>query len=150
MGKSKIDLGTEAPVVITGNTTVLELVAAGVIKITQLETWNRRLEKGVEKQQDDLTQTRANQAIAFYLGSEYPFAPVSSNEELHSRRSERVGGKRFAFGLKATEKALLKFGISRRMIEKAFSQMRDEGVMMSTKGICANNAHTRHAIIKAS
>ena len=135
---------------ITPTTTLEELIGLGIIKSAQLDTWNRRLEKGVEKQQDDLTQIRANQAIAFYLGSEYPFAPVSSNEELHTRRSERVGGKRFAFGLKATEKALLKFGISRRMIEKAFAQMRDEGVMMSTKGICSNNAHTRHAIIKAS
>ena len=41
----KSPLKTKAPVVITGNTTVLELVEAGVIKITQLQVWNKRLER---------------------------------------------------------------------------------------------------------
>ena len=133
---------------ITPTTTLAELISLGIIKTAQLDTWNRRLSKGEERAQDDVTQTRANQVVAMYLGSVYPFAPVTDNTELHERRTETVDGKRFAFGLKATEKALLKFGISRRMIEKAFAQMREDGVMMSTKGICSNNAHVRHAILR--
>ena len=144
MGKSK----SQKSIVITGDTTLETLISLGIIKSSQLDTWNRRLSKGEEKVQDDITQSRANQVVAMYLGSVYPFAPVTDNYDLHERRSEKVDGKRFAFGLKATEKALLKFGISRRMIEKAFAQMRDEGVMMSTKGVVSNNAHVRHAIIK--
>ncbi len=147
MGKS------QKSIVITGDTTLKTLISLGIIKSAQLDTWNRRLSKGEEKVQDDITQTRANQVVAMYLGSVYPFAPVSDNYELHERRAESVsfkdGKSRFAFGLKPTEKALLKYGISRRMIEIAFAQLRSEDVMMSTKGIVSNNAHVRHAIIKA-
>ena len=143
---------SQKSIVITGDTSLKTLIDLGIIKSSQLDTWNRRLSKGEERVQDDITQDRANQVVAMYLGSVYPFAPVEDNVELHERRSESVsfkdGKARFAFGLKATEKALLKFGISRRMIEKAFAQMRDDGVMMSTKGICSNNAHVRHAILR--
>ena len=132
---------------------ISELIALGLIKPAQLESWNRRLERKNEKSADALDQTRANQAVAFYLGMTYPTAPVEDNSELHDRRSESVdfkdGKSRFAFGLKPTEKALLKYGISRRMIEIAFAQLREEDVMMSTKGIVSNNAHVRHAIIQA-
>ena len=131
---------------------ISDLIALGLIKPAQLESWNRRLERKNEKSLEAVDQTRANQAVAFYLGSVYPFAPVENNSELHDRRAESVsfkdGKSRFAFGLKPTEKALLKYGISRRMIEIAFAQLRSEDVMMSTKGIVSNNAHVRHAIIK--
>ena len=132
---------------------ISDLIAFGLIKPAQLDAWNRRLERKNEKSADALDQTRANQAVAFYLGMTYPTAPVENNAELHDRRAESVsfknGKSRFAFGLKPTEKALLKHGISRQMIEKAFTQLRSEGVMMSTKGIASNNAHVRHAIIKS-
>ena len=141
-----------ATTTITPTTTLAELISLGIIKTAQLDTWNRRLSNGKQKAMDEITQWRANQVVAMYLGSVYPFAPVANNVELHERRAESVsfkdGKSRFAFGLKATEKALLKYGISRSMVEKAFAQMREDGVMMSTKGICSNNAHVRHAIIK--
>ena len=137
---------------ITPTTTLAELISLGIIKTAQLDTWNRRLSKGEERVQDDITQDRANQVVAMYLGSVYPFAPVTDNTELHDRRSESVsfkdGKARFAFGLKATEKALLKYGISRQMVEKAFAQMREDGCMISTKGVVSNNAHVRHAILR--
>jgi hypothetical protein len=129
--------------------TLKDLIDLGIIKSSQIDTWNRRLTKGDEKNQDIMTQERANMAIAFYLGGEYPFAPVTNGEELHSHRSETVNGKRIAFGLKASEKALLKYGISRRMIEKTFSHLKEAGHMLSTKGICTNNAHVRHGILKS-
>jgi len=139
---------------ITQETTLAQLISLGIIKSSQIDTWNRRLEKGAEKAQDNITQDRANQVVAVYLGMTYPFAPVEDNVELHERRAESVsfksGKSRFAFGLKSTEKALLKYGISRRMVEKAFEVLRDQGAMISTKGVVSNNAHVRHAIIKAS
>ena len=133
--------------------TLADLINLGLIKPSQIQTWNKRLARKTEKTLENLDQTRANQAVAFYLGGAYPTAPVEDNSELHDRRSEAVdfknGKSRFAFGLKPTEKALLKYGISRRMIEIAFAQLREEDVMISTKGIVSNNAHVRHAILKA-
>ena len=133
--------------------TLADLIKLGLIKPSQIQTWNKRLARKNEKSADAVDQTRANQAVAFYLGGAYPTAPVEDNSELHDRRSESVdfkdGKSRFAFGLKPTEKALLKYGISRRMIEIAFAQLREEDVMISTKGIVSNNAHVRHAILKA-
>jgi hypothetical protein len=138
---------------ISQNSTLKDLILLGLIKSSQIDSWNKRLARKNEKTQDDVDQTRANQAVAFYLGCTYPNAPVENNSELHDRRSETVdfkaGKSRFSFGLKPTEKALLKYGISRRMIEKAFTQLRDDDVMISTKGIVSNNAHVRHAILKA-
>jgi hypothetical protein len=133
--------------------TLKDLIALGLIKSSQLDSWNKRLARKTEKTLENIDQTRANQAVAFYLGCTYPNAPVEDNSELHDRRSETVdfknGKSRFSFGLKPTEKALLKYGISRRMIEIAFAQLREEDVMISTKGIVSNNAHVRHAILRA-
>tara|TARA_R110001583_G_scaffold155378_1_gene307059 strand:+ start:450 stop:935 length:486 start_codon:yes stop_codon:yes gene_type:complete len=133
--------------------TLKDLIALGLIKSSQLDSWNKRLARKTEKTLENIDQTRANQAVAFYLGCTYPNAPVEDNSELHDRRAEAVdfknGKSRFSFGLKPTEKALLKYGISRRMIEIAFAQLREEDVMISTKGIVSNNAHVRHAILRA-
>ena len=133
--------------------TLADLINLGLIKPSQIQTWNKRLARKTEKTLENIDQTRANQAVAFYLGTAYPFAPIVDNGELHNQRFESVSFKdrksRFAFGLKPTEKALLKYGISRRMIEIAFAQLREEDVMISTKGIVSNNAHVRHAILKA-
>ena len=133
--------------------TLKDLIALGLIKSSQLDSWNKRLARKTEKTLENIDQTRANQAVAFYLGGAYPAAPVEDNSDLHDRRSEAVdfknGKARFAFGLKPTEKALLKYGISRRMIEIAFAQLREDDVMISTKGIVSNNAHVRHAILRA-
>ena len=138
---------------LTTTSTLADLIKLGLIKSAQIDSWNRRLARKDEKSAEVVDQTRANQAVAFYLGGAYPTAPVENNSELHDRRSESVdfknGKSRFAFGLKPTEKALLRFGISRRMIEIAFAQLREEDVMISTKGIVSNNAHVRHAILKA-
>ena len=138
---------------ISQTSTLKDLIALGLIKSSQLDSWNKRLARKTEKTLENIDQTRANQAVAFYLGCTYPNAPVEDNSELHDRRSETVdfknGKSRFSFGLKPTEKALLKYGISRRMIEIAFAQLREDDVMISTKGIVSNNAHVRHAILRA-
>ena len=131
MGKSKSPLATEAPVVITGNTTVLELVAAGVIKITQMETWNKRLARGIEKRQDSLSQSRCDQAVAFYLGATYK--PGFDNR----------------FRKKPIEKALLSSGISRSMMDKSIKRLVDEGHLVNNADQVNNQCHTRHWIPEA-
>ena len=131
MGNSKSPLTTEAPVVINGNTTVLELVAAGVIKITQMETWNKRLERGAEKRQDSLSQSRCDQAVAYYIGATY---------------KPGFDGR---FRKKPIEKALLASGISRSMMDKSIKHLVDEGLLVNNADQVNNQCHTRHWIPEA-
>jgi len=128
---SKSSLKTTPPVVINGNTTVLELVAAGVIKITQMETWNKRLERGAEKRQDSLSQSRCDFAVAYYIGATY---------------KPGFDGR---FRKKPIEKALLASGISRSMMDKSIKHLVDEGLLVNNSADVANQCHTRHWIPEA-
>ena len=129
MGKSP--LKTQAPVVITGNTTVLELVEAGVIKITQLQVWNKRLERKTEKRQDSLSQSRCDFAVAYYIGMTYK--PGYDNR----------------FRKKPIEKALLASGISRAMMDKSIKRLVEEGHLVNNADQVNNQCHTRHWIPEA-
>ena len=129
MGKSP--LTTQAPVVITGNTTVMELIEAGVIKAGMLATWNKRLARGIEKRQDSLSQSRCDQAIAFYLGMTYK--PGFDNR----------------FRKKPIEKALLASGISRAMMDKSIKRLVEEGLLVNNADSVNNQCHTRHWIPEA-
>jgi len=131
MGKSKSPFTTAAPVVITGNTTVLELVAAGVIKITQLKTWNKRLARGIEKRQESLTQARCHFAVAFYIGATYK------------------SGYDNRFRKKPIEKALLSSGISRSMMDKSIKHLVQVGLLVNNADQVNNQCHTRHWIPEA-
>ena len=129
MGKSL--LTTKSPVVITGNTTVMELIEAGVIKVGMLATWNKRLARGIEKKQDSLSQSRCDQAIAFYLGMTYK--PGYDNR----------------FRKKPIEKAVLKYGISRSMMDKSIKRLVEEGLLVNNADSVNNQCHTRHWIPEA-
>ena len=129
MGKST--LKTQAPVVITGNTTVLELVAAGVIKIGMLNTWNKRLERKTEKRQDSLSQARCHFAVAYYIGMTYK--PGYDNR----------------FRKKPIEKALLSSGISRSMMDKSIKHLVQVGLLVNNSEQVNNQCHTRHWIPEA-
>ena len=129
MGKSP--LTTKPPVVITGNTTVMELIEAGVIKAGMLATWNKRLARGIEKRQDSLSQSRCDQAIAFYLGMTYK--PGFDNR----------------FRKKPIEKAVLQYGISRSMMDKSIKRLVEEGLLVNNADSVNNQCHTRHWIPEA-
>ena len=129
MGKSL--LTTKTPVVITGNTTVMELIEAGVIKARMLDTWNKRLARGIEKKQDSLSQSRCDQAIAFYLGMTYK--PGYENR----------------FRKKPIEKAVLQYGISRSMMDKSIKRLVEEGHLVNNADQVNNQCHTRHWIPEA-
>ena len=110
-------------------TTIKELIELGLIKTSTVKAWNARLARKAEKNQDTLTQTRANVAVAFYLSRTY--------------------GTGFdnRFRVKPTEKALLQYGISRRMIEIAFRTLVDNGSLANNKAEVSNNCHARHWIV---
>jgi len=111
---------------ITTQTTLKELIALGLIKASQVDTFNKRLDRKASKAQDSELQKKANQAVAFYIGSTYQT------------------GFDNRFRKKPIEKALLKDGISRSMIDKAIATMVDEGTLVNNADQVNNQCHTRH------
>ena len=117
--------------VITQETTLGALIDLGIIKSSQLDTWNKRLSRGAEKRQDSLSQSRCDQAIAFYLGATYK--PGYENR----------------FRKKPIEKAVLQYGISRAMMDKSIKRLVEEGHLVNNAHEVNNQCHTRHWIPEA-
>ena len=111
---------------VTQETTIKELIALGLMKASQVETFNKRLNRKASKKADSELQTRANQPVACYIGSQYGY------------------GFENRFRKKPIEKALLKDGISRSMIDKAIATMVDQGVLVNNADSVNNQCHTRH------
>ena len=111
---------------VTQETTIKELIALGLMKASQVETYNKRLTRKASKAQDSELQTRANQAVACYIGSQYGY------------------GFDNRFRKKPIEKALLKDGISRSMIDKAIAVMVESGDLVNNADRVNNQCHTRH------
>jgi len=114
---------------ISHKTTLAELIALGIIKSSQIDTWNRRLERGAEKKADSLSQERCHQAVAFYIGATY-----------------KPGVK---FRKKPIEKALLSSGISRAMMDKSIKHLVELGHLVNNAHEVNNQCHTRHWIPEA-
>ena len=117
--------------IINQNTSIKELIELGIIKSSQIETWNRRLERGAEKRADSLSQARCHQAVAYYIGMTYK--PGYDNR----------------FRKKPIEKALLSSGISRSMMDKSIKHLVDEGLLVNNADSVNNQCHTRHWIPEA-
>ena len=111
---------------ITRETTIAQLIELGLMKASQVETYNKRLARKASKAQDSEAQTRANQAVACYIGSQYGY------------------GYDNRFRKKPIEKALLKDGISRSMIDKAIAVMVEQGSLVNNADSVNNQCHTRH------
>ena len=116
---------------ITNKTTLSQLIELGIIKSSQIDTWNRRLERKSEKRADSLSQERCNQAVAFYLGA--TFKPGFKNK----------------FRKKPVEKALLSSGISRSMMDKSIKHLVELGHLVNNAEQVNNQCHTRHWIPEA-
>ena len=112
--------------VITSQTTLAQLIELGLIKASQIDTFNKKLERKASKAQDSELQERANQAVACYIGATYGL------------------GYENRFRKKPIEKALLKDGISRSMIDKAIATMVEEGSLVNNADSVNNQCHTRH------
>ena len=111
---------------ITRETTIAQLIEFGLMKASQVETYNKRLTRKASKAQDSELQQKANQAVAFYIGSTY------------------ATGFDNRFRKKPIEKALLKDGISRSMIDKAIAVMVESGDLVNNADSVNNQCHTRH------
>ena len=111
---------------VTQETTLAQLIELGLIKASQVDVYNKRLNRKASKAADSELQTRANQAVACYIGANYGF------------------GFDNRFRKKPIEKALLKDGISRSMIDKAIAVMVEQGSLVNNADSVNNQCHTRH------
>jgi hypothetical protein len=116
---------------ITQNTTLAQLIELGIIKTSQIDTWNKRLVRGAEKRQDSLSQSRCDFAVAYYIGMTYK------------------RGYENRFRKKPIEKALLSSGISRSMMDKSIKRLVEEGHLVNNADQVNNQCHTRHWIPEA-
>ena len=116
---------------VTTTTTLAELIELGIIKPSQLDAWNRRLERGAERKADSLSQDRCHQAVAYYIGATYK--PGFENR----------------FRKKPIEKALLSSGISRSMMDKSIKHLVELGHLTNNAHEVNNQCHTRHWIPEA-
>ena len=119
---------TPETLVISGSTTLDQLIALGIIKKAQIATWNKRLTRGAEKRADKDLQARCDQAIAFFIGKTYK--PGFDNR----------------FRKKPIEKAVLASGISRSMMDKSIKRLVEEGHLVNNSDSVNNQCHTRHWI----
>ncbi len=113
-------------IVITKETTLGALIELGLLKASQVDAFNKRLARKESKKADSELQDRANQAVACYIGATYGL------------------GYDNRFRKKPIEKALLKDGISRSMIDKAIATMVEEGSLVNNAESVNNQCHTRH------
>jgi hypothetical protein len=116
---------------ITPTSTLKELIDLGIIKPAQIDTWNRRLTRGAEKRQDSLSQSRCDQAVAYFIGMTY-------KQGFDNR-----------FRKKPIEKALLSSGISRSMMDKSIKNLVEVGALVNNSEDVSNQCHTRHWIPEA-
>ncbi len=113
-------------IVITKETTLGALIELGLLKASQVDAFNKRLARKESKKAASELQNRANQAVACYIGATYGL------------------GYDNRFRKKPIEKALLKDGISRSMIDKAIATMVEEGSLVNNADSVNNQCHTRH------
>ena len=111
---------------ITQSTTLKELIELGIIKSSQIDTWNKRLTRKSEKRADSLSQERCHFAVACYIGATYK--PGYDNR----------------FRKKPIEKAVLQYGISRSMMDKSIKRLVEEGHLVNNADQVNNQCHTRH------
>ena len=96
----------ESKILITGATTVSELIALNLIKQSQVDTWNVRAGKKQEKAATQAIKGSnldiARVAIAYFLVNNYGMIPAGEN--IHSVRSQKDDKKRkIGFGKKPCE-----------------------------------------------
>ena len=116
---------------VTTGTTVKQLIELGLIKSSQLTSWNKRLNRVNEKAADTASQVRANDIVSKFIIATY-----------------KVGFEN-RFRVKPIEKALLSQGVSRRMIEKSMKTLLESGKIANNKGDVSNNCHVRHWVVEA-
>jgi len=102
---------------------VLRLQAAGIISESTATTLFNRVRKQEEKLVRQERQSRVNQAVAFYIGSNWQ--------------------KGQGYRVKATELALRQHGITRRELEVSMKTLHSKGLLTHNKDTVRNNCHVQ-------
>jgi len=102
---------------------VIRLQAAGIISDSTATSLFNRVRKQEQKQVRQERQSRVNQAVAFYIGSNWQ--------------------KGQGYRVKATEIALRQHGITRKELEKAMKTLHSKGLLTHNKDKVKNNCHVQ-------
>ena len=152
----------ESKILITGATTVSELIALNLIKQSQVDTWNVRAGKKQEKAATQAIKGSnldiARVAIAYFLVNNYGMIPAGEN--IHSVRSQKDDKKRkIGFGKKPCEIIVGKVfdamgidynnkvgaaGSAREYTDKVFVELQASGILTNNRSEVSNNAHVRY------
>ena len=95
----------------------------GIINDTLVNTLLKRVEKQQKKAVAEERQSRVNQTVALYIGSNW------------------VLGQ--GYRVKATEKALAQHGITRKELETAMKVLHSKGLLTHNKDTVKNNCHVQ-------
>ena len=102
---------------------VIRLQAAGIISDSTATTLFNRVRKQEQKQVRQERQSRVNQSVAFYIGSNWQ--------------------KGQGYRVKATEIALRQHGITRKELETAMKTLHSKGLLTHNKDQVKNNCHVQ-------
>ena len=100
-----------------------KLEQEGIISPSLTKTLMKRVEKKQRQAVRDERQSRVNQAVAFYIGSNWQ--------------------KGQGYRVKATEKALAPQGITRKELETAMKVLHSKGLLTHNKDQVKNNCHVQ-------
>lgn len=163
---SNYNLLTESKGLVTGSTTVEELIAMGILKPDFLTKSNERI--GRQQQRATVKATRGSQleiarsAIAYFLVNNYGMIP--EGEDLHNVRSKKDDKeRRIGFGKKPCEIIVGKVfdamaieynrkvggaGSARDYTNQVFTDFENLGILTNNRAMVSNNAHVRYGKIK--
>ena len=102
---------------------ITKLEKEGIISLSLANTLMKRVEKKQRQAVRDERQSRVNQAVAFYIGSNWQ--------------------KGQGYRVKATEIALRQHGITRRELETAMKILHSKGLLTHNKDQVKNNCHVQ-------
>ena len=102
---------------------VIRLQSAGIISDSTATTLFNRVRKQEQKQVRQERQSRVNQSVAFYIGSNWQ--------------------KGQGYRVKATEIALRQHGITRKELETAMKTLHSKGLLTHNKDTVKNNCHVQ-------
>ena len=102
---------------------IAKLEKEGIISLSLANTLMKRVEKQQKKAAAAERQSRVNQTVALYIGSNWQ--------------------KGQGYRVKATEKALAPQGISRKELETAMKVLHSKGLLTHNKDQVKNNCHVQ-------
>ena len=102
---------------------IITLQSAGIISESTANSLFNRVRKQEQKQVKQERQSRVNQAVAFYIGSNWQ--------------------KGQGYRVKAAELALRQHGITRKELETAMKTLHSKGLLTHNKDQVKNNCHVQ-------